>query len=829
MATVLVVEDRPIDRRLLVAILRSGGHATLEASDGADALRALASHAVDLIISDVLMPSIDGYELVRRIRDQPALARIPVIFYTATYHAREAQRLAAQCGVAAVLTKPSTPDVILAAVNRAAGTTGPVPAPTDRDQFDRNHFNVVISALAAKTGALEAGEQQMAAIIDIARELTAESKPAALLQKVCDASRSVSFAQHAVLGLLDETGEQTAQLFTSGLGADERARLGVPPLDGTPLERIVFHRQAVRLDPASDPDRLLDRLRESSIPTRSFLGVPLATTSRVYGWLVMRNKLGADTFSERDEDIASALATHAAVAYENARFAADRAEREERTRFALEAAHTGIWERDLATDRVTWSNIAPTAFGLPSQAVPATGADFLALVHPDDRPAFADAIDRAIKEHTDLVAEFRVVSADGATRWVFARARTVYDSEGRALRLIGVNVDITERKSLEAQLRQAQKMEAIGQLAGGIAHDFNNMLTAILGNANLILDDAPPDAVQRDEALEIVRAAERASALTRQLLAFGRKQMMQPAAVDLNALVIDMSQMLKRLIGEHIELVTSLESPLPIVRADPSQIEQVVLNLVVNARDAMLTGGRLSLTTAAFDLDDEYVMEHVVIEPGRYVMLAVSDTGTGMTEETKRRVFEPFFTTKERGKGTGLGLATVYGIVKQSGGYVWVYSEWGHGTTLKVYLPVAAEADRPARRTPAAAAVPQRGTGTILLVEDEVAVRQLAKILLERSGYHVLVAADAQEAADLFQRHADRIDLLVTDVVMPGASGPALLRHLLDRRPGLKVLYMSGYATDAVPLHTVDSDAVFLQKPFTSDQLIRKVHEALAR
>jgi two-component system, cell cycle sensor histidine kinase and response regulator CckA len=287
--------------------------------------------------------------------------------------------------------------------------------------------------------------------------------------------------------------------------------------------------------------------------------------------------------------------------------------------------------------------------------------------------------------------------------------------------------------------------------------------------------------------------------------------------------------MLRRVIGEHIELATVAAPDLSPVRADPTQVEQVIVNLVVNARDAMPAGGRLSIETATVELDEAYAQSHISVRPGRYVMLAVSDTGTGMDEATRRRLFEPFFTTKERGKGTGLGLATVYGIVKQSGGYIWVYSELGHGTTFKVYLPLADEAAQVVPSVEPAAPTP-RGSETILVVEDEPAVRQLTRVLLERAGYCVIPAATAQEAIERFATARDQIDLVITDVVMPGASGPALLKYLTERRPNLKVLYMSGYADDAVPtLGRLEKGALFLQKPFTGERLIKKVQEVLGR
>ena len=387
-------------------------------------------------------------------------------------------------------------------------------------------------------------------------------------------------------------------------------------------------------------------------------------------------------------------------------------------------------------------------------------------------------------------------------------------------------MDIGERKSLENQLRQAQKMEAIGQLAGGIAHDFNNLLTVIHGYAELLLPTMSTSDQRRADLDEIIKAAESATGLTRQLLAFSRKQVLQLTPLDVNNLVSHTSKMLRRLIGEDIELVTKLAQRLGPVLADAGQLEQILMNLAVNARDAMPQGGRLSIETANVDLDDSYPTQHVAVKPGPYVMLAVTDSGTGMDEETRSRIFEPFFTTKPRGRGTGLGLATVYGIVEQSGGHVWVYSEPGRGASFKVYLPrvEGAVVGDPV----GCAEVAPVGCETILLVEDERALRALSRVLLKRAGYRVLEAADPMEGEAVFRAHKDAIDLLVTDVIMPGASGPALFARLYEIKPSLKVLYMSGYPDDAVVHHADRSSGVmFLQKPFTAYGLMCKVREAL--
>jgi PAS domain S-box-containing protein len=439
----------------------------------------------------------------------------------------------------------------------------------------------------------------------------------------------------------------------------------------------------------------------------------------------------------------------------------------------------------------------------------------------DDRQVMTSLQPRLIPE------EPATNSATGETRWFQTVKVALVAPDGGRPQVLGVATDITRRKQLEDQLRQAQKMEAVGRLAGGVAHDFNNVLTAILGHAHMLLEDTPADDARRSDLTEIKAAAQRAAGLTHQLLAFSRKQMLQPKVLDLNGVVGNLDKLLRRLIGEDVELCTVAGSGLGTVKADPGQIEQVIMNLAVNARDAMPRGGKLTIETANVELDGLYAREHVSVQPGRYVMLAVSDTGVGMDDNVKAHLFEPFFTTKEPGKGTGLGLATVYGIVKQSGGNIWVYSEPGRGTTVKIYLPRVAAVAEDVGAGPESQ-VSLAGSETILLVEDEEAVRRLASRVLKARGYTVLLAADGQEALETLQRHTGAIDLLITDVVMPRMSGRELVEHVVPRRPDTKVLYISGYTDDAVVRHgMLDEGVMFLQKPFTPGGLARKVREIL--
>ncbi len=500
----------------------------------------------------------------------------------------------------------------------------------------------------------------------------------------------------------------------------------------------------------------------------------------------------------------------------------------DRAQFALDAARMGIWEVDVAADRITWSDTMARIFDRTPEQTPRTTREFFDIVHPEDRLHVGDAIKRATSERAEeFFLEYRTTLPDGSVRWIEGNARVLCGADGRATSLLGVAMDVTGRKTLETQLRQGQKMDAIGQLAGGIAHDFNNLLTAILGYTKLLSESLPPDDARRNDVHEIQEAAERAASLTQQLLAFSRKQILQPTAVDLNALVMGTSQMLRRLIGEHIDLVTNLRPDIAAVLADKTQLEQIVINLAVNARDAMPGGGTLSISTANVDLDATFVTQHVGARAGPHVMLAVSDTGIGMNETTRRRLFEPFFTTKERGKGTGLGLSTVYGIVKQSSGYISVDSEPGRGAAFKVYLPRALQDGEKAAVTHETASRPAGGSNTVLVVEDEAAVRFLTRLILERAGYCVIDAPNAETAAALC---TDDVDLLISDVIMPGATGPTLFRMLAKQHPRLKVLYMSGYTDDMVTREgMLDPEAAFLQKPFNNDGLLRKVRDVLDR
>jgi len=448
-------------------------------------------------------------------------------------------------------------------------------------------------------------------------------------------------------------------------------------------------------------------------------------------------------------------------------------------------------------------------------------------IHPEDKSRVLEAAAEARQGGFGRRIEYRMRHKDGTWRTLESTASAIVSGKGTVGRLVIVNRDITARKSLEEQFRQAQKMEAVGRLSGGIAHDFNNILGVIIGYAEILQDKLEPENAFRTCADEILQAGRRAASLTRQLLAFSRQQVLAPRVLELNTVVVDTENMLRRVIGEDIELNTFLSADLGRVKADQTQLEQVILNLAVNARDAMTDGGTLTITTENTELDAAAVRHYSYpVKPGRYVLLSVRDTGVGMDVDTQAHIFEPFFTTKQKGQGTGLGLATVYGVVKQSDGYIHVQSEVGVGTTFRIYLPLVDELpDLEPGQTESR--LPMGGSETILLVEDEDMLRTLTRNVLELLGYRVLEAAHGKQACLASEQHNGRIDLLLTDVVMPGMNGPALAERLAGSRPELKVLFTSGYTGQGVGRGVLPEVCHFIAKPFTREDLARKIREAL--
>jgi PAS domain S-box-containing protein len=493
----------------------------------------------------------------------------------------------------------------------------------------------------------------------------------------------------------------------------------------------------------------------------------------------------------------------------------------ERMQFALETVGVGTWESNLTSGAVSWSGVMERLHGLEPGTFGGTCDAFVALVHPDDQAGVRGLVTGANGDAADLRVEYRTCRPDGSTRWMAGIGRTVRDERGTAVRAAGVALDVTAQKGLEEQVRQAQKMESIGNLAGGVAHDFNNLLTVILGECEITAMQQPPGS-EVAQSLDAIRgAAVSAAALTKQLLAFSRRQVVSTRLLDLNDTVRSFSKILRRLVEESVQLDFQLApSPQP-VRADPAQIEQVLLNLVANARDAMPGGGRVTIATSPVTSNGTRPAR-TSLPPGSYVELSVTDTGSGMSREVQARLFEPFFTTKPVGSGTGLGLATVHGIVKQSGGHIGVQSTPGQGTTFTVHFPVASRMPEDSTGLTAGTVVLD-GTETILVVEDNTALRGLTERILRTHGYTVLGAANGTQAKRIADGHAGDIAVVLTDVVMPDHSGPALAESITAHRPATKVVFMSGYTAH----HDRATGHAFLQKPFTSKQLLATVRDVL--
>ena len=946
MATILIVDDIAAYRSPLVTLLGRQGHRVIEASDGRKALDAVTLVAPDLIITDVLMPVMDGYELMRHLQNDPATSSIPVLFYTAPYTEREARALAQSRGLPYVLTKPADPDRVLAIVASVLSKQAITPDETAARESQRHQLRLWGAEMRAAEADLRGENAQLRAVINVTLQIAAERESAQLLANVCAATRDLFGATHATIGIVDRGDRLLQKALCCGAGSESTCSVSwVVPGQPSPgiLGEVVESRHAIRGDnPGGDPAAL--GLPPEHPPVEAYVVAPLTSDGHVYGWLGLTGNEGR-SFTDHDEQLLQTLAAQVGHVYELAheiavRKEAERALRHERDRaqlyldaagvillaldrdgriilanrhastalgwssadllgadfisrclpervqddmrlrflqmceeaasphtspvvtkdgcerqiewqntqlrdrsgrvigifssgsdvtahhdaitalrladermqFAFEAAGVGIWDFDPRTGTVVWSREIEAQHGVPHGTFGGTFEAFVSAVHPGDQERVRAIVETAFTSGQPYRLQYRIECPDDSVRWLDGAGRIVHDADGVPQRGVGISLDVTERRALEGQSQQTQKMEAVGRLAGGVAHDFNNLLTAILGYCELLLDGLPGDDVLRLDVAEIQNAGNSAADLTRQLLAFSRKEVIEETVFDLNAVLGNMRPMLERLIGEDVTVVLRTAPAPATIRADRGQIQQVVMNLALNARDAMSAGGTLTIDAWKDDAAS--------------VALRVTDTGVGMAPEVQRRLFEPFFTTKGQGQGTGLGLATVNAIVMRCGGSIAVDSVVGRGTIFTVLFPGAdagASDDAPAAVRPEL----PRAAHTLLLVEDSNPLRALATRLLERQGYTVWQAANAFEAVAVADEHRE-IDLLLTDVVMPGGSGPDLAKTLGERMPHLRVIYMSGYAEDASLREGVFAgDVAFLRKPFTSADLGQKVRDVL--
>lgn len=1154
MSTILIVDDRRANRDYLETLLSYAGHRLLGAADGAEALASARAERPDLIIADILMPTMDGFELVRQLREDPAIAKTPVIFWTAHYHEREAQALAVTCGVVSVITKPSEPEVVLNAVQSALGFAAPAsPAPVT-GEFDREHLRLLTDKLSQNADALRSSNERLSALVELNLQLGSETDLRRLLQNFGRSARQIVGARYSITAILDESGKHFRHLFTSGMDAEAAAQLGSWDPGTGVLKNLLRDGRCIRLrNPGGDPEAL--GFPRSHPPVHSWLGAPIASPTRVYGYIGLTDRIGHHEFSCEDERLARILAAQTGRIYQNGslysevlshaadlereivsrsqtekalaererqgsligeigvsltrgdtlptilqlcaealvrcldvalariwtfnedenvlelkasaglytnidgrhsrvplgqlkigRIAKERKphftndvltdprvsdkewakregmiafagyplvvderlvgvvgmfarrplssstvdsvgsvahqvalgierhrateilrEREEHIRLLLDSTAEAIYGID-RTGRCTFANSASARLlgyespshllgcnmhdlvhhscrdGTPYPADEckifrayrenqashvddevlwrADGSSFpveywshpicrdgqvvgsvvtflditerrkledqyrtaqqrlqeivvsspavlftLAMepdgirgmtwvsdnlrdvlgyspdaaigsewwyvnVHPDDMEEVKLRTTSGLIERDRATQEWRFRHADGAYRWIRSDLRLLRDRAGRPVEAVGAWLDITEKRRAEEeqsrlreQLQQAQKLESVGRLAGGVAHDFNNLLTVINGYSDLLLRKLKPDDPMHESISEIRKAGQLAANLTRQLLLLSRKQVTQTSEVNLNDVIEEVEKMLTRVIGEDIRLEWAPDPHLGRVLADAGQLHQILMNLAINARDAMPGGGTLLIETKNVDLEDAYAEHHAGVQPGAYVRLNVSDTGIGMTKDVLAHLFEPFFTTKKPGEGTGLGLATVYGIVKQAGGSIWVYSEPGRGTKFTIYLPRIVSEVKPFQKTEAAPSS-LRGNETILVVEDQELLRRMAASVLRSYGYRVLEAANPGEALLHSERYAGLIHLMLTDVVMPGITGPELAARIKPLRPAMAVAFMSGYS-ERVITERMQLEGTYLAKPFTPEALATKVREVL--
>jgi PAS domain S-box-containing protein len=820
--TVLLVDDDPPQRRLAELALSSAGFVVAVAEDGAAALRLATANVPDVIVSDVLMPEMDGFALCKTIRRNPSLAQVPIVLMSSHYLEDEDRALAVRFGANRCVSRGNGFDVVVRSVLEAMDAPIAELTVLPSDELQPDYLRRIANQLERQASigiglahrfSLQATAQS---ILDglsdsLARELNPERRLDATLATCLDAA---GLSVGAIL-LLKANGELK-------LEAEAGSRLELPWVDHAAfLHRAIDHggMTVPSVEAGEAGEALLAILGAGSA-----LVVPISAREDALGALVLASN-GADLAGAEGEGAARAarsVSRQLGQALALSRMFSKLASAEQRYRALLENAYDGISISTPDGVVLEVNRRMEELLGHPrNEVIGRHIADFAAEGRAEGNVATYNMA--VIGRGTG--ADMAVIGRPDGTEVQVEFSSTVVEVGGERC-VFSIGRDVSDRLRLEEQLRQSLKMEAIGKLAGGIAHDFNNVLSVVLCYSEVLLDELKPTEPIRADILEIHKAGKRAADLTQQLLMFSRQQVIAPKVLNLNGVLTDIDKMLQRILGADVDLVSVPMQGLGHVRVDPGSIEQVIMNLVVNARDAMPAGGKLTMETANVVLDDVYVREHHEAKAGPYVMLAVTDTGCGMTKATLARIFEPFYTTKEVGKGTGLGLSTAFGIVHQSGGNIWVYSELGKGTTVKIYLPrVDAAIDEIRVNEPSRNL---RGSETVLLVEDDEQVRAVILGILRAHGYFVMEARNAGEAVMLSEKHAGAIQLLLSDVVMPHVSGPELAKKLAAARPEMKVLYVSGYADDSVVRHgLVDANTAFLQKPITPGRLTTKLRDVL--
>jgi PAS domain S-box-containing protein len=773
---VLVVDADALRVALIRDRLTAAGVTVRTTTNVSAALASVTEGWPDVILIDLDIQDIDGFSLATLFRCEAPLVGVAIMLVTSRPVDEDDRQLAAASGAQMLIERSETFDRELAATFQLLRGEG-----GDGDAILRPTPHV--RRLTGQIGRL------------LARSQDADARCHSVLDNILDA-----------VGILTPDGI----ILDVNRGCEQMLQ--------TPRDEMVGHHIREFAPPGHADSNVAEYHDALDSGAGRMRAIPIARPDGTCVYVEWSNK----AVSLNGKDVVIAVGRDVTERVEARR---KEAASEERYRTLMESIPDVVWSSTLTGKLLFISPTVERICGFPAGELAAAPESFwFERVHPEDIDRVTEAFERVATN--GYAAEYRWRHKDGHWIWLQSHARTRTTLDGTQL-VEGTFADITELKRAEEHVRQSQKMEAIGQLTGGVAHDFNNILAVILGNGDFLRQSLSESDPRRADAEAILEAGQRAAGLTRQLLAFSRRQMLEPRILDLNQIVRGLEKMLRRIIGEDIEFSTALPDALDRVHADAGQIEQVIMNLVVNARDAMPVGGKLSIETANVVLDAAYCRTHLGAAAGPHVMLAVSDTGCGMDADTKRRLFEPFFTTKERGKGTGLGLSTCYGIVKQSGGWIWVYSERGQGTVFKVYLPVAS-ADS-ARVSSIAAPVPSaKGHETVLVIEDDAQVRSMVRRILASNSYDILEARDGGEALALAHNHHGRIDLILSDVVIPGLSGPEIVQQVQHEHGSTRSLFMSGYTDHAVLRDRIlAAGANFIQKPFAPAALANKVREVL--
>ncbi|HOO56882.1 MAG TPA: response regulator [bacterium] len=837
---ILIVDDKKENLYLLEILLQGKGFETATAKNGKEALEKLRAGEYGMIISDIMMPVMDGFQLCRECKRDDSLKNITFVFYTATYTEKKDEEFALSLGADRFIIKPTEPDRFIEIVeelvkeHKEGGIEHRALQDIDDYELYKTYSERLVRKLEKKMQELEESEERFRTLLlsleDIVWAASADGKELFYINKAAE-----NIYGRQARDFFDNT-----NLWNEIVHPDdrERARESAGALIETGSKNIEY--RIVR------PDGEIRWLRDRTNVIYDDDGVPV----RIGG-------IATDITKQKDVEKELELNVIRTQALLDLHLMAGDTE-SRILDFTLEAGLKISQSKIAFIGLIDEAEYVMTIHKWSDNVMKQCAVDGKPIVYPISesglwgdcirfrKPVLVNDYDvaqpgyRGLPEgHVSIKRFLEVPVFDGShITAVIAVANREHDyTERDVVALTSLankawNVISRKRaeealKNSEKQLQQSQKMEAVGRLAGGIAHDFNNMLTVIINYAEFVIEELGGDNPLRPDMEEILKAGNRATALTRQLLAFSRKQPLVPKVFDINRAIEDIEQMLKRLIGEDIDLlIVPTREPVRI-KADPGQIEQVIMNLVINSRDAMRKGGKLTIETSNIELGEEYAADHPEVSPGWYVMFSVTDTGMGMDEKTRERIFEPFFTTKESGRGTGLGLSTVYGIVKQSGGFIWVYSEPGKGTTFKIYLPreLSGEETKELESKRAGSA---EGTETILVIEDERGVLNLVKRILEPLGYDVQTASDINEAFSVFERFADSIQLIITDIIMPEMSGLVLFAQLTKKYPAIKVLYMSGYTEEAI-VHggVLDRGVNFISKPFSQTDLIEKVRSIL--